>query len=370
MDNRVVWSLPKVRYAALGEIEEARPVALITDKASWARVSGQLNLPILVQAEPEASTRSLLDELAQNVPARVEVIYAVGTAAQIKAGKIVAHTNNLPLVIVPVALDTDQILEPHVELIENGVMSRVVTGAATDVIIDMNVILATPRDKRAGMLADMLSIVTGLLDWRYAVQQQKAPPEHQFNSWAANIATGVARQSIKIAPAIGEGNEEAFRNLLDLTAVSVQLANQLGHFRHQEGTEHYLAGSLENQGVTNLTHAELLAPGIMLTSALHGQDVAVLRDGLMKAGIPIDKLRAADLRLALDDLPNFVAINGLPHAMAHDLDPVSDKVTQALETAGYREDDTGGWQFTAPDPGASSAGDTGAASVQGVSEQS
>lgn len=338
MEN--IPGLPIVYYGKLNEWKEERPAALITSPAAWERVGGLLGLPLVVQAEPEQTDYEFLHTLSQNVPAMVKVIYAVGSSTQFKIGKVVAHENNLPLVIVPIELDSDQMFEPHVELMSQGILNNISTGAAESIVVDWEVILAGDMHRRAGMVADMLAIVTSLLDWRYAIKQNKL--DHPFLPWAAGVAAGIASQTIKYAPGIGRGEVESMRGVMDLTGISVQLANQLGHSRHQEGTEHYLAFALQNNGVKDVSHAECLAPGILLTSALHGQDPGALRDALEQAGVLVNKIRLADLQIGINDLPAFVANNHLPYAVAHDIDPLSDQLRKAMETAGLTGD-TGGW---------------------------
>ena len=52
---------------------------------------------------------------------------------------------------------------------------------------------------------------------------------------------GIAQQAFKIAAGVGRGNVESLRNLLDLLCMEVQLTNQMGHNRPQEGSEQYFA---------------------------------------------------------------------------------------------------------------------------------
>lgn len=356
--NKTIWNIPKVVYQALSEIHESRAVALITEPTRWARVSPSLSsLPVIVQAEPERFDYAFLSYLAENVPSTVEVVYALGNVNQVTAGKVAAHLNKIPLVIIPTELDSDQIFEPHVETMTEGILSNVYTGSAEQIIVDWEVIKAAESHLRAGMTADMLAIVTGLLDWRHAVKVGKNLADQSFSPWAAGVAAGIASQTIKLASNIGKGEVEALHQLMDVTAISVQLANQLGHSRHQEGTEHYLAFAIEKQGVTSATHAECLAPGILLTSALHGQDPSALRDALTQAGIRLDALRPADIQLAVNDLPTFLAANNVPYGIGHEFDPFSDVAQKALVQAKLTAE-TGAWKV--------SSGETGAAPpVQG-----
>jgi len=340
-----VWPLPKITFKDLNEIEENRPVALLTSDSAWERVGASLKLPLVVQAEPTVQDRELIDYLSNNLPSQSEVIYVVGTGVPLTAGKIVAHANKLPLVLIPTALDSDELFEAHIALFNDGLVTRLETGAPTEVIIDWSVIESAPAHVRGAAIVDVLAIVTALLDWRYAAKENKNAPDQKFSGWGAGIAASLASQAIKIAKGVGQGNVEALRTLVDIVMMSVQLAHQLGHDRHQEGTEHYLAYALENQGAT-FNHAEAVGPGMLFTSALHGQDPAAIRAALQDAGIRLDQLRAGDVRLAVNNLPNFCAANDFPYAIAHALDPLSDEVTSALEKAGLQSNDgdTNNWE--------------------------
>lgn len=344
-NRKITWSLPEIRYKSLSDINEGRPVAILTDAASWDRVGASINLPVVVQAEPDRTDNEFLDYLAQNVPSLVEAVYVIGSGDVVTIGKVVAHKRDLPLVIIPTELDSDQILEAHAELMDSdGILTNVMTGPAERIIVDWDVIRAADPHQRVGVVADMLAIVTGLLDWRHAAKLKRTTANQPFVPWAAGIAAGLASHTIKIAEALGQGQVEAMQTLLDLTSVSVQLANQLGHARQQEGTEHYFAFALQKLGV-NASHAECLGPGILLTSALHSQDPSALRDALEKSGIRLDQLRPADVQVAIHDLQNFVLANDLPYSIAHEIEPVSDQWQKALEIAKIAGD-TGAWQVT------------------------
>ncbi len=334
----LIWNLPKVRFTSLTDIEETRPVAVITTPDVWNKVGDSLDLPIVVQSEPDANNLAQFNIMANNVPSTVQAIYVVGTGIPVTAGKIVAQANNLPLIIVPDALESDALFEAHVFLPKDGKLNRIETGPAEWVLLDWDYIQEAPQAHRTAAIVDVLAIVTALLDWRYAARLGKNPPEEKFSAWGASVAASLASQAIKSASSIGEGTPEGLRTLLDLLMMSVQLAGQLGHDRHQEGTEHYFAFSLENQGVT-APHAETVGAGILFASALHGQDPASLRDALTNVGINVDTLQSRDIKRAIGDLADFCEANELPFGRSHNLDPFSDAVGEALEIAGILHTD-------------------------------
>jgi len=354
-----VWPLPRITFQELSSIEEKRPVALLTTNDVWSVLGSQLALPVVIQAEPERYNRDLFDYLADHLPTSVQAVYAVGRGAPVEAAKVVASRNHRPLVIIPSALDSDKMLTPFAEVVEeqNGSQKRLVrveTGPAAEVIVDWDVIQAAPHELRGAGIVDVLSIVTGLLDWRFAAQKGKNPIEQRFTPWAASVAAGLASQAIKSAAAIGQGQLDALQTLLDLLMIVVQLNNQLGHQRAQEGCEHYLGQILAVRADPKLSHAEMIAPCILFVSALHGQDPAALRDAMQNAGVRLDQLRATDVRLTLDELPNYIGEYNFPYSMLNETDPASETVTQALETAGLAIEDYT-WQLPdEPEPPAES----------------
>lgn len=333
-----VWPLPRITFRELNAIEEKRPAALLTSEGVWAVLSAQLKLPVVIQAEPPRYSRDLFDTLAAHLPAQVRVIYAVGEGAPVEAGKVVAARNRLPLVIVPTALDSDLMLSPFalVEETADGSSRRVwdETGPASEVIVDWSLIESAAPDRRGAGIVDVLSIVTGLLDWRYSAQKGKNPREQRFVPWVAGAATGLAKESLKIAAAVGQGDSDALRTLLDLMMAGVQLCNQLGHTRMMEGGEHYLAQMIAPQARPTLAHAEIVGPCLLLVSALHGQPPAPLREALEAAGVRLDQLNPADLGLTLSALAAHLEQSGFPYSILNDLDPASEAVKKALDDAG------------------------------------
>ncbi len=331
----MVWPLPRVTFRELRSIEEKRPVALLTTESVWSVWGSQITLPVLIQAEPERYDRELFENLANNLPTQVQAIYVVGQGAPLQAGKIIASQNQKPLYIIPTVLDSDQLLTPTAQTIDEDRWIDLETGPATEVIIDWMVIQSGPNYLRGAGIVDVLSIITGLLDWRYAAQKGKNPLEQRFAPWAASVAAGLASQVIKSAAAIGEANLDALQTLLNLMMTAVQLSNQLGHPRARLGSEHYLAQILKSTA-GSLEHAEIVGPMMLFVAALHGQDPASLREALTTAGVRLDTLRATDVRLMLDQLPEHLGTYGFAYSILNDLDPLSEKVSEALDAAGLQ----------------------------------
>jgi len=331
-----IWPLPQIETRELSTIQESRPTALLTGRRAWQAVGSVVNLPLVIQAEPHTADRVFLDMLAAELPPQVEVVYGVGGGLTCDVAKYVAWKNNKPVVLVPTALSVDGFFTALVAVRENGTVNYETTGPADTVIIDWDVVSSAPPNLRGTGIAEILSIVTGLLDWRYAAEHNKTTPETRFVPWAAGLAAGIAQQAFKIAKGVGDGRTDALQNLLDLICIEVQLTNQLGHNRPQEGSEQYFAYAIEptvahGRGVP---YADLIGPGILIAAALHGQDIGPIRSTLDSAGIPLGQLKPADIVTTLQALPAYVKTHNLPYSILNDFDIDSQKAQELVSTTG------------------------------------
>lgn len=147
---------------------------------------------------------------------------------------------------------------------------------------------------------------------------------------------GIAQQAFKIASGVGKGNVEPLRNLLDLMCLEVQLTNQLGHNRPQEGSEQLFAYAYEQKFPRSrpLPYADRVGPGLLIAAALHGQDVGPIRETLASAGIRLDQLPANNIRDTLKILPEYVRKHDLPFTILNDLDLTSERVEEIMSETG------------------------------------
>jgi glycerol-1-phosphate dehydrogenase [NAD(P)+] len=331
-----IWNLPRIELRDITSIQENRPTALLTGRKSWQTVGPMFNLPLVVQAEPHTSDRRFLDSLAEGLPPQVEVVYAVGGGLVSDAAKYIGWKRRLPVILVPTALSVDGFFTPIVAVRDSGAVNYAETGPAERVIIDWEVVRNAPPELRGTGITEILSIVTGLLDWRYAAERNKNTPETRFQQWAAALAAGIAQQAFKIAKGVGEGRVESLRELLDLICAEVQLTNQLGHTRPQEGSEQYFAAAIEPRiaRAGRFTYADLVGPGILVAAALHGQDVGPIRQTIANAGVRLGQLRPDDIADTLRILPQYVKMHDLPYSIVHEIDMSPERVQTVLNATG------------------------------------
>lgn len=331
-----IWHLPQIEITELSSVSETRPTALLTGKDAWEATGRYLNLPLVIQAEPHNADHDFFKTLAKELPPQVEVIYAVGGGLASDAAKYIGWVNKLPVVTVPTALSVDGFFTALVAVREAGSVHYVTTGPAEKIIIDWEIIRNAPPSIRGTGIVELLSIVTGLLDWRYAAERNKTTADTRFLPWAAGLAAGIAQQAFKIAQGVGQGKVESLRNLLDLMCTEVQLTNQIGHNRPQEGSEQYFAYAIEKKTASGngVPYADLVGPGILIAAALHKQDIAPIRDTIVSAGIRLDQLKPDDVMETLRILPEYVGKHDLPYSILNDFEPTPEKVLDLVAQTG------------------------------------
>jgi glycerol-1-phosphate dehydrogenase [NAD(P)+] len=318
--GRHVDPLPAIEERALRSVREDRPVALFTHPAAWDALNGALDLPVVWRGEPDEATELAFRAFAAAIPAEAEVIYAVGGGLPVDAAKLAASALGLPLVAVPTALSVDAHLTPASGIRRDGCVFYIPTGAPGRLIVDWEVIAAAPPWVRAAGIGDVLSIATGLWDWRFAEDHGRNAPGQHWQPWAASVAEALLAEAIRIAEPAGAGDHAGLARLLDLLAMEVQLCNLIGHSRPEEGSEHAFAYSVENLTGHGLPHGDLVGPGILAMAAAQGQETGALREALLASGARLDQISAPDVEQTLASLGSYVERHDLPFGVAHALD--------------------------------------------------
>ena len=328
-----IWNLPIVHLAPFAEIEEKRPALLVTSAPAWNAVKDQLKgLNIVETIEVTEATTDYWDALllaespspvgrgARGEGQRFEIVYAVGGGLTADAAKYFAVKLGLPLAVLPTALSVDAFITAASGIRRDGCVYYIETKPPETVILDLDVIAKGPAFIRAAGITDVMSIATGAWDWQFAHEQGKNPIGMEFIPWVYDNAQSILSGVLDCAKAAGRGDKEGLKTLYDCLAMEVQLCNQVGHARPEEGSEHYFAYAAENYMGHGLPHGDLVGPGIMIMSKLQGQDTGRYEAALMACNIPLDRIPQEIVERTLAELPAYCQKHGLAFGLAHTLE--------------------------------------------------
>lgn len=312
-----IWPIPHLEFMPFSEIDERRDVALVYSREAYEAVKDLLPIKIVSRAEPTMATLSHWEALGEALEG--EVIYAVGGGLATDAAKYVAAEKDLPLVSLPTALTVDAFLTWTSGYRERGCVYYTETKAPDRLIMDYEVLAAAPASLRAAGICDVLSIATGSWDWKFAEEKRMTTSETAFIPYAYEVAQAILQGTLDCAEAAGRGDPEGLKQLLDVNVLQVQLCNQIGHARPEEGSEHYFAYSVENEMGLGLPHGDLVGPGILLMAGLQGQDLAPLRRALEACSIPLANIPQQVIERTILGLPEYCEQHDLAYGIAHTL---------------------------------------------------
>ncbi|MCE7982220.1 MAG: iron-containing alcohol dehydrogenase [Caldilinea sp. CFX5] len=317
-----IQNLPVVHLAAFAEIEEKRPVLLVTSLPAWRAVQAQLHLPIAAQCIVHEATTSHWDDLLQPIRSAAqplcEVVYAVGGGLVADAAKYAAAQLGLPLVCLPTALSVDAFITSASGIRRDGCVVYIPSKVPETLILDLAVIAAAPASIRAAGICDLLSIATGCWDWHFAHERGKNPPGMAYVPWVAANAQSILQGAYDCAEAAGRGDPDGLKTLYDCLALEVQLCNQIGHSRPEEGSEHFFAYAVENVLGHGLPHGDLVGPGILIAAQRQGQETTALEQALNACHIPLNNIPPSIIEQTLHGLPAYCVKHKLWYSRAHE----------------------------------------------------
>ncbi len=315
-----IYNLPKVELMPFSEVIEDRPVLLVTSPPAWEAVKDKLNLRIHKQVIAADADTTSWDNIIRSLQGHhAEVVYAVGGGLVADAGKYIAARLDLELVCLPTALSVDAFITAASGIRKDGCVYYIETKTPESLILDLDVIAAAPDTIRAAGITDVLSIATGSWDWKFAHERGKNPQGMTFIPWVYDNAQSILEGAIDCSESAGAGAHEGLKTLYDCLAMEVQLCNQVGHARPEEGSEHYFAYAVENLMGHGLPHGDLVGPGIMTAAGLQGQDTGRLERALKACHIPLNNIPQNLIDQTLKSLPDYVRKHDLAYGIVHEL---------------------------------------------------
>src|SRR3990172_1785744 len=316
---QILANLPIVSMIPFSEIDEKRPVLLVTSTPAWTAVQNSLSgLKVTTRLEPLNATLVAWDNLlASIVDSPAQVVYSVGGGLTVDAAKYFSACLNLPLVVLPTALSVDAFLTAASGIRRDGCVQYIPTKVPEQLILDLDVIASAPAWIRAAGITDVLSIATGCWDWKFAHELGRNPVGMEFIPWVYDNAQTILIGVIECAEAAGHGDRDGIKSLYDCLSMEVQLCNQIGHSRPEEGSEHYFAYCAEQYTGPAWPHGDLVGPGILLMADRQGQDTHALEAALKACSIPLNRIPSETVTQIFIELPDYCREHTLPYGIAH-----------------------------------------------------
>jgi len=300
-------------------VSDLGPWVAVTQPEPWAVVAPTLPQAPASVVEAGDLRREHLDAVADRLEG-VEAIVGIGGGSAMDTAKWLHHRSGLPLFQVPSLPSVDACFTRMTALRTAGGVHYEGDSVPELVIVDFDLIGSAPRALVAGGIGDVLSCHTALWDWELAAAAGHDDP---WDDAAAARGRAYLDELEALAPLLASGDDEGVERLMECHRDIGWLCHDLGHARFEEGSEHFLAYTFEEVTGRTIMHGELVTLGVLVMSALQGNDpdrprriaeAAGTRTSLDDLGVRWDEIEAS-----LERLPEFVVEQGLWFSVANDL---------------------------------------------------
>lgn len=267
----------------------------------------------------------------------VDVILGIGGGQAIDVAKYVAWKKGLPLISIPTSISTNAYVTPAAGIRKEGRVEYLGNIFPKLVVIDYEVIRSAPYQINVAGVADILSIHTAHFDWQIATQAgHKAsgrtfPYEEERVRRALEVLDRVKACVQEIAHMSDEGIRLVIESFLEINNICIPV----GHFRVEEGSEHFLAYNAERIAKRQFLHGRAVALGLHVMSRLQGNDhtgIVKVMDELQLPHSPDGiGLTAAQMREALRTLKEYVTKHNLWYSIIDDTEIDKDFIEGVMD---------------------------------------
>ncbi|MEM9657898.1 MAG: iron-containing alcohol dehydrogenase [Planctomycetota bacterium] len=224
------------------------------------RVGGQ---PVAV-AMVDSMERDVVETQIASLPA-CDVVLAIGGGRAIDFGKYLASERRCRLVSLPTVLSVDAFATPQAGLRINHRVEYVGDASPDPLVIDFDLLRTAPPELNIAGAGDLLSIHTAAFDWELAAAAGQS--EYPFSAADVAAARRILHSVHDHAAAIRECTDVGLQAIVEGYLRVNALCLPAGHYRVEEGSEHFLFYELEERLRRPFIHGRIVALGIYVMSA-------------------------------------------------------------------------------------------------------
>lgn len=195
-----------------------------------------------------------------------DTVVAVGGGQAMDMGKYIAWKRGCRLINVPTIVSTNAYVTQSVGVRNAGKVEYIGEVTPELVIVDYDLIRSAPVELNIAGCGDILSIHTASFDWVLAHIAGK--DVHTYVPEAAERAKGLVRRLYNAADDIRMQTDEGIQTIVECYLEINDICIPLGHYRAEEGPEHFFAYNVEYLTGRTFVHGWIVGLGIQLMSQL------------------------------------------------------------------------------------------------------
>ena len=237
-----------------------------------------------------------------------DTVVGIGGGQAIDLAKYLAWKRGIRLVSIPTVLSVDAFVTPAAGIRRNHQVEYVGKTSPDPLVIDYDLVRTAPAELNIAGVGDLLSIHTATFDWSLA--EKSGNSEFPFSQTDVDKARKVLDDVLEVAGQIRQCTDRGLQAIVDGYLCVNTICLPAGHYRVEEGSEHYLFYELEERLKRPFVHGNIVGLGIHLLSRLQENDADRVTSLMNEIGLkyqPVDmQIGRNDLGASLMNLGQFV----------------------------------------------------------------
>jgi glycerol-1-phosphate dehydrogenase [NAD(P)+] len=222
----------------------------------------------------------------------------IGGGRAVDAAKYFAWRRGTRLVTIPTALSVDAFVTPAAGVRRSRKVEYMGESSPDPLVIDFDLIRTAPRELNIAGIGDLLSIHTATFDWELAAGAGRS--EYPFVTADVRNAREILDDILSRAEGIRSCSDDGLRAIVEGYMRVNAICLPAGHYRVEEGSEHYLFYELEERLGRAFVHGQIVGLGVYLMSRLQENDPETVTRFMDHVGLPYHTADLAIDRVGLE----------------------------------------------------------------------
>ncbi|HZS86641.1 MAG TPA: iron-containing alcohol dehydrogenase [Chloroflexota bacterium] len=257
--------------------------AVSTMEIPWGLVKDRLGAAPAHVIMVRDMERAYVEQMERETP-EVDAVVTVGGGQAMDMGKYIADKRKLHLINIPTIVSTNAYVTSTAGLREPDGSVRYVGKISPDlVIVDFDLIRTAPPGLNRAGAGDILSCHTGSFDWELA--RREGHDDWTWSEGAIPRVRALVERLSREAAEIRDVTDAGIRAIVECYLEINDICMPLGHYRAEEGSEHFFAYNVEAITRVQYVHGHLVGLGIRLLSRLQGNRPEWIEDVMRRIGL-------------------------------------------------------------------------------------